>query len=225
MAAQIIPSEDGYTIRGLLPPALRNAGDDEKLAFYGLVVAEGLKQKDRELSQGLDKDGRKLRRIGLFTRTHRRSAMTPTGKGDPSAPPLTPGRGLSRTRALLSGRAFPDRAEFWWRYDPFTFDSWARILRYQAEEGRDVFGLSPAGLKVVAARSWDAFARRREQLHKAPLPVVQPQPARVAPVEKPPGYKPGGMPWEEWLRFLRQPAPAPEGRGVFNRLLTLIFAP
>jgi hypothetical protein len=221
--ARVKPSEDGFTIQGLLPPALRNAGDDEKLAFYSHVVAEGLKQKDKELAQGLDKDGRKLRRISAFTRKHRRSAMTPTGRGDPGAPPLTPGRGLSRTRSLLAGRAFPDRAEFFWRFDPFTYDSWARILRYEAEKGRDVFGISPAGLKIVTARSWDAFARRLEQIHPAPLPVVQPQPARVEPIEKPPGYKPGGMPWEEWLKFLRQPAPAPKGRTVFNRLLTLIF--
>ena len=177
--------------------------------------------------------------------------MTPTGRGDPSAPPLMPGRALSRTRSLLAGRAFPDRAEFWWRYDPYTYDSWARILRDQKRKGRNVFGLSPAGLARVTARSWRAFGRQQAGKPGAglPPPVVQPSPA-AAPVILPmvgstrmtyattgigaephaPGARTtGGLPWEKWLAFLRRPAAPPAGmvptRRPFNELLNLIFGP
>jgi hypothetical protein len=251
MAGRVSPSKDGYTIRGLLPPALRLASADVKLTFWSYVVAEGLKEKDRELARGLDAEGRPLKPISAETRKHRRSAMTPTGRGDPSAPPLTPGRALSRTRSLLAGRAYPDRAEFWWRFDPYTYDSWARILRYQRRKGRDVLGLSSAGLARVAARSWQAFARQQAGKPGAvpPPPLVQPAPAPAPPIlpmvgstrmtyatvgigaaPHPPGAETtGGLPWERWLSFLRKPAPPPPSPGMparrrpWNVLLSLIF--
>jgi hypothetical protein len=251
MAGRVTLVQDGYAIRGLLPPALRLAPDSLKLTFWSFVVAEGLKEKDRELARGLDAEGRPLKPISAETRRHRRSAMTPTGKGDPSAPPLTPGRALSRTRSLLAGRAFPDRAEFWWRYDAFTYDSWARILRDQKRKGRDVFGLSPAGLARVAARSWQAFARQQAGKPGAAAvpPVVQPAAApapQVLPVvgttsmkyatagigaapHAPGAETTGGLPWEKWLAYLRKPAPPPAGmvptRRPFNTLLSMIFGP
>jgi len=232
---------------GIMPPELRGAPDEAKLTFWTFVLAESLKQKDRELAQGLDKDGKALRRISAATRKHRRSAMTPTGKGDPSAPPLMPGRALSRTRSLLSGRAFPNRVELFWRFDAFTYDSWARVLRKQAKQGRDVFGLSPKGLAVVTARSWERYRRWRAGRPgaTAPPPVVQPAVApapRVIPTvgttrmtwaepgigaepHRPGAQTTGGMPWPQWLSFLRRPAPAPAGgrRRPFNLLLSLIL--
>jgi hypothetical protein len=83
--------------------------------------------------------------------------MTPSGKGDPSAPPLSPGHALSRVRSLLAGRALVDRAEFFWRFDPFTHASFSKILTYQQEQGRDVFGLSPEAteeVRLAALRRW-----------------------------------------------------------------------
>ena len=251
MAGSVKPSKDGYTIRGILPPALRMESDDVKLTFWSHVVAEGLREKDRELSRGLDAEGRPLKPIAPETRKHRRSAMTPTGKGDPSAPPLTPGRALSRTRSLLAGRAFPDRAEFWWRYDPLTYDSWARILRDQKRKGRDVFGLSPAGLARVTARSWRALrphaagqARRRHAAARRPAaPAAAPQVLPMvgstrmtyattgigAEPHAPGARTTGGLPWEKWLAFLRRPAAPPAGmvptRRPFNELLGMIFGP
>src|SRR5438270_9794294 len=95
-------SEDGYTIKGIAPPELARADEADRLLFWGWVVRLGLKAKDRDLARGIGADGKPLRRISQQTREHRHSAMTPTGKGDPSAPPLEPGRQLSRTRSLLA---------------------------------------------------------------------------------------------------------------------------
>jgi hypothetical protein len=60
-------------------------------------------------------------------------------------------------RSLLAGRALLDRAELWWRYDPFTHASFGRILTYQQEQGRDVFGLSDESteeVRLAALRKW-----------------------------------------------------------------------
>ena len=129
--------QHGYKIRGIEPPDLAGYGADLKKLYWSWVVELGLKRKDRELSQGLDKDGSPLRAISQYTRDHRRSAMTPSGKGDPGAPPLTPGYQKSRTRSLLAGRAFTTHAAFFWKYDAWTGDSWAVVLSYQAARGRD----------------------------------------------------------------------------------------
>lgn len=249
MAGRIAPAKDGFSIRGIQPPALRGADDATRTAFWAVVVREALVEKDRELARGLDKDGKPLRRISAATRKHRRSAMTPTGKGDPSAPPLTPGRALSRTRSLLAGRAYPGRATLFWRYDPFTYDSWAAVLRAQKDQGRDVFGLSPEGLARVTARSWHAFARRRRDPLAPVLPAIQPAAAPARPVprvgttrmdwaeagmgarpHKPGAATTGGLPWEGWLKFLRgsappstTPAATRTRRRPMNVLLSLIF--
>ena len=151
----------------------------------------------------------------------------------------------------MTGRAFPDRAEFWWRYDPYTYDSWARILRKQANQGRDVFGISPRDLALVTARSWRAFARFAAGKPHAPAlpppvvqPAVAPAPKRLPMVgttrmrwattgigatpELLPGQTTGGATWETWLKHLRGPAPTPKGidrRRPFNVLLRMIFGP
>jgi len=247
--ARVTPSKDGFTLRGLLPPALRGEPDTVKIQFYSYVLQVTLKEKDRELAEGKDKDGKPLRPISPRTRKYRRSAMTPSGKGDPSAPPLMPGRALSRTRSLLTGRAFPDRCEIWWSYDPLTYDSWARILEYQRDRwpGRDVFGLSQDALARVTARSWKAFARWQAGRKSAPPPPppigrpVAPAPRRLptpgraptptaepgmGPTPHPAGVEStGGLTWPEWSKRLRQPAPTPRTgrRRPFNVLLRMIF--
>ena len=50
-------------------------------------------------------------------------------------------------------------AEFYWRFDAFTGDSWGVVLAIQAEKG-DVRGLSPAGVAWVKAqvlRRWNQY--------------------------------------------------------------------
>lgn len=216
--------------------------------WWGWVLELSLKAKDRDLAAGLDKDGKPLRPISAATRKHRVSAMTPSGKGDPSAPPLEPGRQKSRTRSLLTGRAFPDHAEFWWKFDPWTGDSWAAILRYQAQEGRDVFGLSPEGLARVekqALERWRKWvAGKPVAAPVVPLPteapmVIQPigrmdlrlatlgigGPGRAA-MEA--GQRRGGMTLDELERHLRAPARAVipgRPRGEYNVLLRQIWGP
>ncbi len=141
--------------------------------FRQLVVALVLAEKDADLAQGLDRFGLKLAAITKWTRANRRSAM---GPADPSAPPLTPAYGLSRTRANLDGRAMPSYAEFFWR------DGWGTILDYHrigarnrwARSGslpvRDVIGISPAALNRVRQKltlwwtAWKQTQQRRAQV-------------------------------------------------------------
>jgi hypothetical protein len=241
MAARVYLVEDGYAIRGAEPTGLRNRPDSVRLMYWGWLMEAALKAKDRDLSQGLDKDGRPLRRISAYTRKHRRSAMTPTGKGDSLAPPLTPGRQKSRVRSLLTGRAFPDHAEFWWRFDPFTHESFAKILEHQKEQGRDVFGLSPAALKRAVAQAWEKYDRWERGL-RVEMPIViriaQAQPiqpvgktgmANVTMGANAPRTLAGSsglMRIEDRIKYLRQPVKMKiPGRraGIFNRLLQLIW--
>ena len=146
-----------FTIKGIEPNGLNTFPDAVRLLYWSWVTTLALKAKDRDLAAGLDAYGEPLRPISKETRKHRVSAMTPSGKGDPSAPPLSPGHKLSRVRSLLAGRALVDRCELWWRYDPFTHASFSKILTYQQEQGRDVFGLSDESVEEVrlaALRKW-----------------------------------------------------------------------
>lgn len=241
MADRVYLVEDGYAIRGGAPPGLRRQPPPVREMFWGWVLMAGLRQKDRDLAKGLDKDGKPLRRISAYTRKHRHSEMTPSGRGDPSAPPLEPGRQLSRTRSLLTGRAFPDRAEFWWRFDPFTGDSWARVLYYQKEQGRDVFGLSPAALRRTMAYAWDQYKKwEAGKAVEMPGRIEVPMAGRIEAigstdlrsatmginVPKALGEWSGGLRIEEWIARMRESAPATvPGRpsGPYNRLLRHIW--
>jgi hypothetical protein len=159
-----------FKIRGIEPSDLATFPTGVKKQYWGWVVEFGLKRKDKELSQGLDKDGKPLRPITAKTRKYRRSAMTPSGKGSPTAPPLTPAYAKSRTRSLLDGRALSTHAEFFWRFDAFTGDQWGAVLEFQAKQGRDVFGLSDQGTRRVQQQ-----ALRRWEAHKAGRPVKERQ--------------------------------------------------
>lgn len=153
---------------GIAPPDLKNYPEPVRMMFWGFVVDAGLKRKDRELAQGLNAKGEPLPGVLPATRKHRRSEMTPSGKGDPSAPYLMPGRRLSRTRSLLYGRAFKDYALFGWRYDAHTGDQWGAVLAAHARRGKayDVVGLSPAGIAAVAR---EAQKRWRQWLLGSPV--------------------------------------------------------
>lgn len=165
---------------GIAPPDLRNYPEQVRLMFWGWVVEEGLKVKDGELARGLNAKGQALPPVSARTRRRRRSAMTSSGKGDPSAPYLMPGRGLSRTRSLLAGKPHADYAEFWWRYDAYTGDSWGKILSYHARRGEayNVIGLSPRGVSAVAYRA----KQKWERWKAGSLPAAQPRPIEAPQV-------------------------------------------
>lgn len=165
---------------GIAPPDLSQQPEQIRLMFWGWVTELGLKVKDRELSRGLNARGKPLPPVSGRTRRHRRSAMTASGRGDRNAPYLMPGRGLSRTRSLLTGKPHLDHAEFWWRYDAHTGDGWGTILSYHAKRGEayDVIGLSPRGVSAVAQQ-----ARQRWRLWKAgDVPATRPRPVHTPPV-------------------------------------------
>lgn len=237
-----------YKIRGIAPPDLAGQPDSVKKMYWQWVVDFGLKRKDKELAAGLDKDGKPLRPILPETRKHRRSAMTPSGKGDPNAPPLTPGYQKSRTRSLLAGRPLTTHADFFWRFDPFTGDSWGVVLAAQAKMGRDVFGLSPAGTRWVqrqALAKWEAWKAQHRPIHpevtatRAPAARKPPLPAAGRPTTEHAvfgigatgpevfreGRWSGAMTWPERQAYLRQSASAaiPGRQGPFNRLLGFLW--
>ena len=89
----------------IAPAEVRRLPPVDRIAYYRLIVEYGLRRKDWELARGLNARGEPLPLVMPATRKHRRSEMTATGLGDPRAPYLMPGRGLSRTRSLLAGKA------------------------------------------------------------------------------------------------------------------------
>jgi hypothetical protein len=231
-----------YKIRNIAPPDLRNYPEEIRRMWWGWVVEFGLKVKDAELARGLDKDGEDLKRIRPRTRKYRRSAMTPSGKGDPNAPPLMPARALSRTRSLLAGRALSTHAEFYWRFDAFTGESWGKVLAIHARKGRDVIGISPKGLARVKALAWERWAawKAGRYIPAPPKPPSVPVVPRVGTYDVKnatfgiggtgPGgaQSTGGMTWPEWRKYFTSPNPTkvaipgrPEGR--YNRLLSHVW--
>jgi len=174
-----------FILKGLEPPVLKQQPDQIRLMFWRWVVDLGLKRKDWELARGLNAQGKPLPGVKPATAKHRVSLMTPSGKGDPRASYLMPGRGLSRTRSLLVGKAHADYAEFAWRYDPHTGDQWGKILAYHAARGKayDVVGLSPAGRAWVAA---EAARRWRQWLAGKQVDPITPRQSQPAAQVVPP---------------------------------------
>jgi hypothetical protein len=168
-----------FRVEGIEParsPAWKTAGESVRRAFWRAVVGYTLAAKDLSLARGEDRAGAELTPIAASTRKRRRSAL---GPADPDAPPLTPARAKSRTRALLAGRAFADHAEFFWRKDPITGKSWGVILGYHRKGGehlpvRDVIGLAPEDLAKVrkqARRWWDIHRPPVDRIREAELAV------------------------------------------------------
>jgi hypothetical protein len=225
-----------YKIRGIEPPDLAGYAEETRKLFWSWVVDFGLKAKAREVIAGLDKHGNPMR-IKDVTRKHRKSAMTPSGKGDPNAPALVPGWQKSRTYSLLAGRALPTHAEFYWRFDPFTGDSWGVVLAHLAKKGCDTIGLSAAGVAKVKAQSWARWASWKAGTYRPPAAQVA-QRQREAAVPRVGRYSmehatlgvsasgapvsaatfatgrwTGGMTGPEWAAYFRQTASAkPPGR-------------
>lgn len=243
---------NGYKIRGIEPPDLASYPAATRKLFWSWVVDAGLKRKDKELSEGLDKNGKPLRAISKETRKHRRSAMTPSGKGRPNAPPLTPGLQKSRTRSLLAGKATANYAEFWWRYDAWTGDSWSVVLSYQAKKGRNVFGLSPRGTAFVKRQAWAKWEQYKAG-HVAPAEKQEAAAVKVPQVGNydtthatffsgvsadtfKPGQWTGFMTQAQWAKYYRgsssarvpgRPSNPPSRSRVvgpgYNRLLKLLW--
>ena len=185
-----------FTVEGIAPErewAWHLAGEGVHRQFWRAVVTYVIDAKDISLAKGLDRHGSPLRPISERTRRNRKSAM---GKADKFAPPLTPAHGLSRTRAWLTGRAYPDRAMFYWK------GGWGKILDMHRRGAghlpvRDVIGLSYKDLVKVEQRAnawWRAWkqgsqveSQAREFKFVAPAAVkVQPAPGKVAVVVPPP---------------------------------------
>ena len=169
MAKAIGPS---FRVAGIEPPDVRKAAPAARLAFWTAVLAFVMEAKDKELAAGLDRYGKPMRALAVSTIKHRRSAM---GPADPHAPPLQPAHGLSRTRALLTGRATPSGVACWWLYDSHTKGSWGLILAHHRAGSkrlprRDVIGLSPASKAEVAVRAREWWIRYKAG--KAAPPVA-----------------------------------------------------
>jgi hypothetical protein len=145
-----------FTLAGIEPKdnTFKDAGEDVHRSFWQFVVQVGIEVKIRSLLQGLGADGTTLRRLAPYAIKHRKSAM---GPAEPDAPPLIPAGELSRTIALLTGRAFADRAEWFWRTDPITGLPWGRVLHWHRIGAgrlpvRDVIGLSFEDQMAIALR-------------------------------------------------------------------------
>jgi len=240
-----------YEIRGIEPPDLYRFPDDVRKLFWEWVVELGIKAKAKDVLAGLDKDGTPLKGIKAKTRKNRKSAMTPSGKGDPSAPPLIPGWQKSRTYSLLYGTAFTDHAEFGWRYDSWTGKNWGKILAYQAQRGRDTIGLSPDGIARVKVQAWSKWSRWKAGTLKEAAKAPAASPPAVVGVGRAPtadstwgigsagpptGNWSGGMTQKEWDAYFRGQAKAslpgrpsnprsrsPISGGGYNRLLSHVW--
>ena len=214
-------------IRGIEPPGLGQVGRDLRLRFWQVVARLGIQQKRREILKGIGADGTPLKPILPATRRYRRSAMTVSGRGDPNAPPLIPGREKSRTFSLLAGRAFSTHCELYWRFDAWTGDNWGTILGYQREAGRDTIGLSAKSIATIKARAWAEWERvKGRETPPEPRQATPAAPVAVPTVGKldlshatlgigresaeglTPGTWSGGLTIDELRAHLRSPAEA-----------------
>ena len=162
----------GYRIRGIEPTDLSTYPDSVKRLWWDWVVKYGLIAKDKELARGLDKDGAPMRALHPKTIKYRKSEVGPVTK---NAPPLEPALALSRVRSLLTGRAHTGSAEFWWKFDAVSGESFATILRYQRDEyGRDVFGLSPRGTAWTLAQATKEWQKWKASPEAARLATARP---------------------------------------------------
>jgi hypothetical protein len=183
---------------------------------------------DARVSRGVGANDQPLAALSPTTIRYRRSAMGPAVKG---APPLTPARTLSRTRAWLRSRRTDEGVWFYWLKGSGK-TPWATILQYHATgmvrgaPARDVIDFSPndlAALKRWAAWWWrmnramvvNQAATTRKQPASLTLrigtPAASPKPRATTARPKPtPATRPGLEP------FRRSPStkPTPMPRGL-----------
>lgn len=151
-----VPAALDFTV--LITPAddaWRNADARQRRAYFEQLGKIALQVKIAELLAGLDKDGRPLAPVSIRSRRDRASG-----------PPLCPHGRESRTIRLLDFEPTPDGrgVRLFWPRD------WAKVLGYHAdgivssdgeiEPIRDVFGISPAGLKTIEREALDWWQAR-----------------------------------------------------------------
>lgn len=204
-----------FEVTGIEPadPLWRSAPEPVRRDFWRQVVVLVKEEYEFERARGRDRFGRKLAAITRFTRANRRSA---TGAADANAPPLTPADAASRTVAYFDGRAFSDRAEFFWR------NGWGRILGFHrvgarnkwAKGGRlpvrDVIGISErseAKVRREALKWWEDWKRGQAKPEPTPTPVPRTAGPKVVYVSKPtrPSTK---------IQIYTTPEPRPKPRPV-----------
>jgi len=140
------------------PPELARASPERRKEFWKVAARIAMEVKQRELSQGLDHAGRKLKPVRARKLKYRSGQVL---DGDP----LMPHRAMSRTRRLLRTITMGVKVTFYWAM------GWARILDYHRRGAmlvrggkcvgrlpvRNVFGISPKGRAEISRRSIEAW--------------------------------------------------------------------
>jgi len=176
----------GYRLR-MQPTDLSIYPNRIKLMWFEWVVKYGLEAKLRDLRKGKDKDGA-IHPLAPRTIKYRQSQVGPVHK---TAPRGIPALDRSRVMSLLTGRAHSSSAEFYWKYDPVTAESFAVILHFWADDqGHDVFGLSPEGTAWVTAEAtkrwnaWKAAGGANRATAEVPGAKVSRKPEWLNPIRK-----------------------------------------
>jgi hypothetical protein len=155
----------GFWIKGadLAPeddPAWLETGKAGREAFWREVAELAIAAYAVEREKGRDAVGKRLKALSKFTVENRESAM---GAADPTAPPLIPAHGLSRTVSLLRYSLRPDGVWFYWAVDAHTGSTWGSILEMHRQglfvPKRDVIGMAKRvrnTIRAQALRWWQA---------------------------------------------------------------------
>jgi hypothetical protein len=129
-------------------PAWQLISKRKRDEFRRLAQAKAAAIWDARVARGEGADGEPLPALSPITIKYRKSAM---GQARPSAPPLTPARRSSRTRAWLRARRSDDGIWFYWLKTKRAKGQkrpWGDILGYHARgevrgaPARDVIGFS-----------------------------------------------------------------------------------
>ncbi len=164
-----------------------------KARFHAEAGRVAARVWDASRAAGLDRMGKPLAPIASATVEARRKnrnpftgrkPYSPMGRAIPTAPPLTPVNGASRTRAYLRHRTAPGRGVwFWHRFDNHTRHYWGEILArhgrgfvmrfrsgFRFVPPRDVLGFSDAELAAIRT-AMAAWWRARTPRPQASAPV------------------------------------------------------
>jgi GNAT superfamily N-acetyltransferase len=140
---------------------------DGRKEYHKAAARIVAKHFDRQLEDGIGRNGRPLIPISEYTYRHRISAM---GIADPNAPPLTPAYGLSRTRSFVRYEAEEDGVRVYWRHDPRVRTTWGQILYFHSigavngRKIRDVLGLAPRIITAIKKELQDWWKANRDRL-------------------------------------------------------------
>lgn len=203
-------SDIGFELKGIEPSRdllWMLAGPEGQRQFWEEAARVGLAVKDRSLSLGLDKNGRRLAPLSPLTIAARKADINPVtahapyspmGRAIPSEVPLQASGGLSRTLTLLRYEVRPAGVWFYWGRDSSTGLDWGVVLRRHARgftqrfrwphsswghvPSRDVIGLSKADLAAIKTRMdrwWQANRLRLAGRTQERVARPSPKPART----------------------------------------------